>query len=229
MIKGLLTASALLLSAALYPLSGFNAAWQIREAARTGDTATLARRVDWAAVRQSLKRSANDARQLFGEMSEAAGVPKLGLWQRVKAAAMPFVADPMIDRYVSAEGAAQIWAWRQTWREKVRPKLLSEPASPLSGTWLENSSLDRGLSVAVRMQRVAFMSATRLELELIDRYVAERRWQATMEFRDFTWVLTDVQMKRVPRPAVAPTTLMLRATRESLIVRGGSNSATPRS
>ena len=40
----------------------------------------------------------------------------------------------------------------------------------------------------------------------MDRYAAERRWQATLELRDFTWVLVDVQIRSITaQPDAAPT------------------------
>ena len=116
--------------AGIYAGSAFVAAWDIREALRGGKTDVLEQRVDWASVRTSLKRIAVETRQLMQEMSEASGVPQVkpGLWQRIKTAAAPYFADPLIDRYVTAEGAPQIWAWRQTWRAKIRPTIgLVEP------------------------------------------------------------------------------------------------------
>lgn len=204
MRKMLLLAAAVAVGALTYPASGFHAAWQIREAVRTGDTATLTQRVDFEAVRQSLKRSANETRQLMVEMSEAAGVPKPGLWQRIKAATVPFLADPIIDRYVTAEGAPQIWAWRQTWRQKVRPSIgLAEPATPLGRTWLAGTAIDRNLALARRVDRVALVSPARMEFDVRDRYVEGRSWRAALELRGLTWTLTDVEVRRItdaPRP-----------------------------
>lgn len=184
--------------AAAYAGAPLVTAWQIREAVRTANTETLAAKVDWASVRQSLKQSTSEARLLLGEMSESAGVGKPGLWQRLKAAAAPYLADPLIDRYVTAEGAPQIWAWRQTWREKVRPRIgLSEPPTVLAGTWAAGTNVDRGLSFARRVERVAFTSPTRVEIEVRDRHVEHRRLRAVMELRSATWTLTDVQLVRI--------------------------------
>ena len=123
--------------------------------------------------------------------------PKPGLWERLKSAAAPLVADPLIDRYVTAEGAPRIWAWRQSWRQKVRPAVgLAEPATLLSGTWLGETGLDRALSLAGRVDRFQFRSPARLEMELRDRYVADRQWHAVLELRDYAWTLTEVRLKR---------------------------------
>jgi hypothetical protein len=173
----------------------------IRRAVQTGDTATLERRVDWASVRESLKRSAG-TRQVFADWSEAAGIEKPGLWQRVRNAAAPWVADPLIERYVTAEGAPRLWAWRQTWKERIRPRLgLAEPSSALHGTWLAGTVLDRAWTVGQRVERVSLDRPTRVTLEIRDRLVENRRWRVALELRSLTWMLTDVEALRAPGPA----------------------------
>ena len=199
MRRVLLAITVIVMLGAAWAGSAFRAAFEIREALRLGDTATLARRVDWPSVRQSLKRSAGEARSLLAELSQ--GVTETparpGLWQRIKAAAAPFLADPLIDRYVTAEGAPQLWKLRQAWRERIRPTIgLAEPQTLLSGTWLADSSLDRGLSIARRIERIAFASPTRMELELRDRLVEHRHWRAVLDLnlQQQSWVLTEVHV-----------------------------------
>ncbi len=190
---------AMLSCGGFYAGSAFVVAWDIREALRTADTGVLQRRVDWASVRQSLKATATETRQLMLEMSATAGVVQArpGLWQRIKSAAAPLFADPLIDRYVTAEGAPQIWSWRQTWRKSIRPNIgLSEPKTPLAATWLSGTSLDHGLAIAGRIDRAAFSSPSRMEFEVRDKYVAGRRWRATFEFRNWNWVLSEVHLLR---------------------------------
>jgi hypothetical protein len=170
----------------------------IQRAVQKGDTATLERRVDWASVRESLKRSAG-TRQVFADWSEAAGVEKPGVWQRVRNAAAPWIADPLIERYVTAEGAPRLWAWRQTWKEKVRPKLgLAEPPSALQGTWLADTVVDRAWTVWKRVEQASIDGPTRLRVEVRDRLVENRRWRVALELRSLTWVLTEVEAVRVP-------------------------------
>lgn len=195
----------LLMAGGTYAGSAFLAAWEIREAVRTGNTATLERRVEWDQVRASLKRSAGEARAVITEYSEAsaAALPKPGLWQRIKTAAAGFVTDPLIDRYVSAEGAPRLWALRETWRGKVRPIVLSEPPTVLAGTVLAGTAADKALSIARRVDKVAFTSPFRMELEIRDRYVEERRWRAVLELKGQTWTLTEVHVHRTDQAAAA--------------------------
>ena len=200
-----------ILTAGIYSGSAFYAGWQIREAMRTGDTVVLQRRVDWPGVRQTLKQTATETRALMTEMSASAGVTmaKPGLWTRIKQAAAPFLADPLIDRYVTAESAPQIWNWRQAWRQKVRPTIgFKEPATPLSVTFLAGSALDQGLAVARRVERAAFTSPFRMEMELRDRYVEGRRWRAAFEMRAWSWMLTEVHLVRTASATAASAQLL---------------------
>lgn len=186
-----------------YAVTPFIAMWQVREALRSSDVKTLEEKVDWLAVRRSLKQSSGATRAAIAEYSEAAAAsaPKPGLWQRIKNAAAPYFADPLIERYVTAEGAPQIYAWRQSWREKVRPTIgLSEPKTVLDGTPMAGGSIDRALSLARRLDRAAFVSPTRVEAELRDRYRDDRRWKAVLELQDWRWRLTEVHVLSGPRP-----------------------------
>ncbi len=188
--------SLLTIVAGAYAATPFYAIWQIREAVIAGNVSTLESKVDWASVRQALKASSGgETRTAVLEYSEAAGVPKPGLWQRIKSAALPFVADPLIDRYVTAEGAPQIYGWRQTWRQKVRPNLgLVEPKSVLAETRFADTGIDRGLSLVRRIERAAFVSPTLIEIEMRDRYRPERRWKSVLELQGWSWRLTQVHV-----------------------------------
>ena len=192
-----------LASMVVYAGSPLLAAWEVRQALKTGDKLTLEQRVDWPSVRNSLHQSIAEAQQVINELTEAAGVPKPGFWQRVVAATVPMLSSTVIDSYVTADGASQLYAWRQTWREKVRPAIgLGEPPMVLTGTALEGTAIDKTLSMLRRVDRAAFTGPTRLELEVRDRYAETRRYRAVMELRGMTWKLTEVHV--LPVPAAKP-------------------------
>lgn len=187
--------------AGVYGAMPFVAAWHIREAVRTGDSATLAHKVDWHSVRQSLKSSLTETREALVELADIAGQPRPGLWQRLKVAALPYLTDPLIDRYVSADAAPRLYEWRQTWRNRVRPALgRGEPPTTFAGTWLGGTSLDRSLSLVRRIDRARFVSTDRLEIELADRYVANRHWFAALERRGLDWKLTEMKVRTSSQP-----------------------------
>ncbi|MFM9846826.1 MAG: DUF2939 domain-containing protein [Hyphomicrobiaceae bacterium] len=195
------------IGAVIYLGSPMLAAWEVRQAIRASDKATLERRVDWTSVRATLNRSLGPAQEVLTEISEAAGAPKPGLWSRIIKATVPMLSGTAIDYYVTPEGVPQLYAWRETWRQKVRPAIgLAEPRMALAGTPLENTSLDKILSLLKRVDRAAFTGPTRLELEVRDRYAEHRSYRAVMELKGMTWMLTEVEVLSVapPKPTTQP-------------------------
>ena len=193
-----------------YGVAPMIAAWQIREAVVSGDTGRLRDKVDWPAVRQSLKSSLGETRIALTELSDAAGLPRPSLWQRMKAAALPYLADPLIDRYVSAEGAPKLYAWRQTWKQRVAAargaaqasaKLVAAAVTPAPQSWhvrlLQDTPAARVLALIRRVERWSFVSPTRIEIEVADRIVSGRTWHAVMEMQRLSWRLTGMKVVNV--------------------------------
>ena len=112
MTKLMFAAAALVLLVAGYAIWPLASAYQIKQAIHAGDVATLERKVHWAPVRASLKDSLaalSPAMQISGDESRLAhGQPMPSIWQRIKAAAAPVMADRFIDTYVTAEGMARL-------------------------------------------------------------------------------------------------------------------------
>lgn len=198
-MRKLAIAIALLAGAVVYVASPLLAAWEVREALKAGNTATLEKRVDWPSVRASLRQSFGETQQVITELTDAAGVPKPGFWQRVVAATVPMLSGTVIDNYVTPQAAPQLYAWRQTWRETVRPSIgLAEPKMVLAGTLLEGTAVDKVLTLLKRVDRAIYTGPTRIELEIRDRYVETRQYRAVMELQGLTWKLTEVHVLSVP-------------------------------
>ncbi len=197
LIRRSLIAVALVLAAVVgYGASALVGAWQVREAMRTGDIATLQERVDWAGVRRSLKSSIGETREVLAEISEAAGAPKPSLWKRFKAAALPFVSDPLIDRYVTAEAAPKLYSWRQSWRNRVRT---GDPEAESGGTALfGGTSFGRALRVAGKIQRLSLVSPGRIEIVIGDTFPKRRQWFIAMEMRAMRWTMTEIRALPAP-------------------------------
>lgn len=193
------------LAVGVYAVSPLLAAWDLYSAVQSGDRATLERRVDWPSVRRALKQSTTESQQVIVEIAEASGEGGPGLWQRIKSAAVPRLADPFIDRYVTPDGAPRLWRWRQTWRQRVRPALgLDDPVSALAGTWLAGTAVDKAWTVWRRVEHARFDSPTRLSLEIRDRVVETRRWRAALALDNWTWRLTAIEVVRVAPPPGSP-------------------------
>ena len=206
---------ALLLSLAVgaYASAPLVTAWQIREAVRTGDTARLEDKVDWPSVRKSLKSSLGEARKAISELTEAAGVPRPSVWQRLKAAKLPFLTDPLIDRYVTAEGASKLYAWRQTWGHRVHAvreaaraptSVVAASVTRAPATWADRLGVGHVVGITDRVRRSVFVSPFRFEIELADRIARDRTWQAVLELRGLSWKLTEMRVSGAQSTAREP-------------------------
>jgi hypothetical protein len=166
-----------------------HSALEIRSAIIAGDTPTLNRKVDWVALRTSLKASITP--ETIARLAQDPDAPKPTLWQRIKAAVAPSMADTIIDRYVTPENLPVLLGYRRIYRGTVRPALgLKEPSTALAGTWLAGTELDRFASFWARVRRAVFYSPTRFVLEVEDKYRPERRYIGTLELKGWEWKLT---------------------------------------
>jgi hypothetical protein len=164
-------------------------ALEIREAIVAGDTATLDRKVDWDALRASLKASISA--ETIARLAADPDAPTPTLWQRMKAAVAPSMADSIIDRYVTPENLPILLGYRRIYRGTVRPTLgLVEPPTALAGSWLAGSSLDRFASFWTRVRRAVFESPTRFVLEVEDKYRPGRHYVGTLALTGWEWKLT---------------------------------------
>jgi hypothetical protein len=206
----------LLLAVLLVPLlvSGFAlwplvSAFQIKQAVKAGDVATLERKVDWVPVRQSLKASI----AVLPAATASAGAeaePRTGfsLWRLVKAAATPMLADSFIDKYVTPEGISQIQqARRGGWRALLglAPKVPDAGVAnaAVSGALLASDSavLDEEANVVTkflafyqRLVSARFISLSQVEFEIADRTAPARRYVSQFVLKDFDWKLASVRI-----------------------------------
>ena len=183
----------------LLPLALAYAAWpiysalEIREAVIAGDTTTLNRKVEWEALRASLKTSITP--ETIARLMADPDAPPPTLWQRIKAAVAPTMADSVIERYVTPEHLPVLLGYRRIYRGTVRPALgLKEPPSALAGTWLDGTAFDRFASFWVRVRRAVFMSPTRFVLEVEDKYRPGRQFVGTLELKGYDWKLTGLSV-----------------------------------
>jgi hypothetical protein len=183
----------------LLPLALTYAAWpiysalEIREAVIAGDTATLNRKVEWEVLRASLKASITP--ETIARLMADPDAPPPSLWQRIKAAVAPTMADSVIERYVTPEHLPVLLGYRRIYRGSVRPALgLKEPPSALAGTWLDGTAFDRFASFWVRVRRAVFMSPTHFVLEVEDKHRPGRHFVGTLELKGYDWKLTGLSV-----------------------------------
>jgi hypothetical protein len=179
----------------LLPLAAAYVAWpiysalQIREAMVAGDIDFLNRKVEWDAVRASLKSSLSP--EAIARLAQDPDAPKRTLWQNIKASIAPKFADTVIDRYVTPEQLPVFLGYRQVYRGTVRPAVgLEEPPTALAGTVLAGGSIDNLVSFWRRVRRAVFQTPARFALEVEDKYRPQRRYIGTLELKGLEWKLT---------------------------------------
>lgn len=196
MRKLALPASIVIVLAAGYVAAPFYAAWSIREAMRTGDSATLALKLEWPTVRKTLRASLLEFAVGPQPASTTASPQRPGLWQRVKTGLGRRAVDSMVDTYVNPERLPQLFTARQFYRENIS----GEAAADAALAWHE-----RARRFWSRVQRAEFHSPTVFEIEMQDRNDPTRHYVGLLKLRGLTWKLTELRVLKV-REAVLPST-----------------------
>ena len=186
LVKALILALPLVLAYLAWPVL---TALEVREAIVAGDAQTLNRKIDWEALRASLKTSISP--ETIARLTADPDAPAPTLWQRIKAAVAPSMADSIVDRYVTPENLPILLGYRRLYRGMVRPALgLQEPPTVLAGTLLAGSSLDRFASFWSSLRRAVFESPTRFVLEVEDKHRPGRLYVGTLALTGWEWKLT---------------------------------------
>jgi Protein of unknown function (DUF2939) len=163
----------------------------IREAMRSGDTATLSSKVEWDSVRASLKASMSA--EALAALETEPGAPKPTLWQRVKSTIAPSMAGNVVDRYATPEHLPVFLGYRRIWRGTLQPVIArADPPTALAGTWLDGTVIDRFVAFYGRIRRAVFHSLTRFEIEVADRHRLERSYTGILELKGLEWKLTSL-------------------------------------
>jgi hypothetical protein len=190
LIKAVLLAMPLGLAYLAWPVYS---ALEIREAIIAGDTATLTRKIEWGSLRASLKGSITP--ETIARLTQDPERLKPTLWQRIKAAIAPSMADTIIDRYVTPEHLPILLGYRRLYRGIAKPaEGLKEPQTVLAGTWFGGGKVDRFASFWTRVRRAVFMSPTQFVLEVEDKYRPGRLYVGTLELRGWEWKLTGLNV-----------------------------------
>jgi len=177
--------AALLLIAGAYIASPFISLWTLREAIRRADTTAIESRVEWPTVRESLKSSLSRHPSLLPMLTAAGSDVTPSLWQRVKGAFGATMLDRFVESYVTPEGLPKLFDYRRLWRERVAG-VAAEPA--------DATAFDCLRRFWNRIKRAEFQSLTRVEFEMEDRNITERRYVSVMQLRGLGWRLTELRV-----------------------------------
>ena len=117
------------------------------------------------------------------------------LWQRIKSLFGNNMLDRFIAKYVTPEGLPKLYRYRQS-IQSHRSKLGMSPPDP---TWI-----GRVLRFLRRVKRAEFLDLTRIEIEMQDRFKAERHYLSTFDLVGLEWKLTSLRVISTNQ-AVRPT------------------------
>ena len=164
--------------------SPFVAAWTLRHAIKTGDTATIEQKVVWAGVRESLRSSIARHHLLLPEANDIGAKIDPSLWQRVKSAFGASMLDRFIETYVTPEGLPKLFKYRRVWTVNVKGEVDEE----------QLAMTERIKRFYARIVRAEFQSPTRVEIELMDKNTPDRRYVSVMELHGFEWKLASLRV-----------------------------------
>jgi len=184
------------LCAAAYIGWPFHTAWSIKEAVESGDSAYLAQHVEWAPVKVTLKESMS---QMVLDPVEASldNKPKRqGLWASFKTYYGRTMVDSLVDRYANPTGLPTLFNYGRTVRRDLLGKVDPDDGQPLhvriANSWQ-------------RIDRAAFITPTRFEIEMRDKFESTRVYAGVLELKNWRWIVTELRVRqRTPAGAEQP-------------------------
>jgi Protein of unknown function (DUF2939) len=209
MRKMILGLFALVVGVAGYGLWPVISAFQIKQAVKSGDVATLERKVHWAPVRASLKASiALLTPPATDTSAQTSSAPSTSLWSRIKSTAAPMLAETFIEKYVTPEGISQI---QQVRRGGWRTLFGMAPRTPEHSTNAAISAAIQGddspvhadgepnvitkfINFYQRVISARFHSLSSVEFEIADKGTPGRRYISLFELSNFDWKLASVRV-----------------------------------
>lgn len=185
-MKSLFLKLALVAVAALaYIAAPFVTTWSIREAARSGDSAYLARAIDWPRLRETLKPS---LQRIAFDLPDPKNVAheKVGIWQRFKAYWGQSALESAVDTYLTPETLPKLYAMRKGFREYVSGETDEAKTLPLT---------ERVRRFWARIKRAEFTSLTAFEIDVLDKHDPNRMYLGKLELTATGWMLRELRIE----------------------------------
>ncbi|MEO1206462.1 MAG: DUF2939 domain-containing protein [Pseudomonadota bacterium] len=185
-------AGLLLVSAATFVFSPLYTAYAIREAVKTSDTDYLSERVSWPPVKQSLKSSLVAFTLGPGATGAAQdqAATTTGWWSRLKTAYGRSMVESMVERYANPEGFKTLFTYGRSVRRNVLGK--ADPDEGLSFS-------EKLAAIWSRIQRAEFITPSRFEIDMTDKYDPSRLYAGVLELHwgDWGWKLTELRVRQI--------------------------------
>lgn len=182
-----------IICAAAYIAWPFHTAWSVKEAVKSGDRSYLAQQIEWEPVKASLKESMTEL--VLGPIDASLdGKPqRKGLWASFKSFYGRNAVNTLVERYANPSGLPTLFSYGRTVRTNV----------------LGHKDPDDGLSLPARIanawsriDRAAFTSPTRFEIDMRDKFEPTRVYAGVMELKDWRWKVVELRVRQRNLPSV---------------------------
>lgn len=182
-----------ILGAAAYGAWPLYTAWSIKEAVKSGNSAYLTSHIDWAPVKVTLKESMTGMILPPVDDTSNAKPPRQGLWNSFKAYYSRTMVDHIVDRYANPSGLPQLFSYGRTVRRGVLGRIDPDEGKPLH---------HRIANAWARIDRAAFVTPVRFEIDLRDKFEPTRVYAGVLELKNLRWTLTQLRVheRRQHRP-----------------------------
>lgn len=187
--------------AAAYIVWPLYTAWSIKQAVKSGDSAYLAQHFEWTPVKVTLKQSMSEM-VLDPIDASVKGMPeRRGLWTSLKERYGRSMVESLVDRYANPTGLPTLFSYGRT----VRRDMLGKP-DPDEGLPLYR----RVANAWSRLDRAEFVTPTRFEIDMRDKYENTRVYAGVLELKDWRWIVTELRVRqRRPEADTESATLQL--------------------
>ncbi|MEQ8825119.1 MAG: DUF2939 domain-containing protein [Filomicrobium sp.] len=181
----------LLALGAAYLAFPFYTAWSIKEAVKNGNSTYLARHIEWAPVKVTLKESMAEMVLNPIDVSVANKPQRKGLWQRFKAYYGKRVVHNLVDRYATPTGLPTLFSYGRTVSTNVLGRDDPDEGKPLP---------TRIANAWSRIERAEFITPTRFEIDMRDKFETTRIYAGVMELKGWTWKVTELRVQQRSEP-----------------------------
>ncbi len=173
--------------AAAYIAWPFHTAWSVREAVKAGNSAYLARTFEWKPVKVTLKESMSEL--VLGPINASMdGKPhRKGLWASIKSYYGRSAVNTLVERYATPTGLPTLFSYGRTVRKNVLGAKDPDEGLPLPG---------RIANAWSRLERAAFVSLTRFEIDMRDKFEPTRVYAGVLELKDWRWKVVELRVRQ---------------------------------
>jgi Protein of unknown function (DUF2939) len=186
-MRRLLLVAGLVMATAGYIAWPLHTAWSIREAVKSGDSAYLARHFEWTPVKATLKESMADL--VLGPIDASLeGKPqRQGLWASFKTYYGRNMVDGLVERYATPAGLPTLFSYGRN----VRVNVLGRQ-DPDDGLLLPQ----RVANAWSRVERASFITPTRFEIDMRDKFEPDRIYYGVLVLKDWRWKVIELRVRQ---------------------------------